>query len=130
MASFRCEMADVIARVKYASNKSEQEIEFQYERKSCSFVPSEGPSNNNSTCSHTAPGLLFCLPGVLHLDVWLVTSYLFSNKMIPNNIQKDIVNKMEKVSLEHLHKGGLATGTARMSCASYGIYRLSLQITF
>lgn len=39
MALFRWEMADVIARAKYASNKSEQEIEFQYGRKACSFVP-------------------------------------------------------------------------------------------
>lgn len=92
-------------------------------------MPSEGPSNN-STCSHTAPGLLFCLPGVLYLDVWRVTSYLFSNKLRPNNIQKDIVSKMEKVSFEHLLKGRLATVTALMSCASYEIYKLSLQITF
>lgn len=130
MASFRCEMADVIARVKYAPNKSDQEIEFQYERKSCSFVPCEGPPNNNSTCSHTAPGLLFCVSGVLHLDVRLVTSYLFYDKMIPDDIQEDIVTEMEKVSLEHLHKGRLATVTALMSQASYGISRLSLQITF
>lgn len=123
-------MADVIARVKYASNKSEQEIEFQYERKCCSFVPSEGPANNNGTYSHTAPGLLVCLPGVLHLDVWLVTRHLFYNKTIPDNTLKDIVNKMEKVSFEHLHKGRLAAVTAPVSCASYGIYRLSLKIPF
>lgn len=96
-------MADVIARVKYAPNKSEQEIEFQYERKSCSFVPCEGPSNNNCTCSHTTPGLLFCVSGILYLDSRLVTNHFFYNKMIPNDIQEDIVNQMENVSLEHLH---------------------------
>lgn len=69
MASFHCEIADVITLVKYASNKSEQEIEFQYERKLCSFVPTEGLSNNNSACCHTGPGLLFVS---LVSSIWIV----------------------------------------------------------
>lgn len=44
MASFLCEMADVIICVKYAPNKTVQEIEFQQGWKNPRFVPSDGLS--------------------------------------------------------------------------------------
>lgn len=72
----------------------------------------------------------FCLFGVLHLDCWHASSFLFLNKIIYNNFQSYTVHKMEKVSLEHLHKVQLATVTALMCCASYLIYIMSFQITF
>lgn len=77
MASFHWEIADVIAPVKYASNKSVQEIEFQYGRKSCSFVPTANPSNKHRPCSHTGSGLQFCLSDVLQLDFWCINIDLF-----------------------------------------------------
>lgn len=81
MASFHWEMADVIARVKYVSNKSVQEIEFQYGRKLRSFVPTVCPSKKHRPCSHTGPGLQFPLSDVLQLDFWCVNIDLFSNKL-------------------------------------------------
>lgn len=120
MASFRCKMADVIARVKYASNKSVQEIEFQYGRKSCNFMPTDGLSNNNRACSHTGPGLHFPLSFVLHLDFWLVNSNLFWNKLILSNSQRKTAYKAEKVSLMRLHK----VCSANMFCFTFSPYKV------
>lgn len=120
MASFRCKIADVIARVKYASNKSVQEIEFQYGRKLCNFMPTDGPSNNNRACSHTGPGLHFPLSFVLHLDFWLVNSNLFWNKLILSNSQRKTANKAEKVLLIH---------PQQIRSASHSAHIMSIQIS-